>query len=56
MFYFLRWLLSDYGSWHWLVMGMVAIAVMVTFPKGLWGYAQQRWGWQVFALRRRLEA
>jgi len=55
VFFFLRWLLSDYGSWYWLVMGGVAIVVMVFFPKGLWGSIQQRWGVQVFPLQRRLK-
>jgi branched-chain amino acid transport system permease protein len=56
VFFFLRWLLSDYGSWYWLVMGSVAIVVMVFFPKGLWGFIQQRWGVQIFPLQRRLKA
>ena len=55
VFFFLRWLLADYGSWYWLVMGVVAITVMVVFPKGLWGYVQRRFGWQLFPLKRQLQ-
>lgn len=55
VFFSLRWLLADYGSWYWMVLGVVAVAVMVLFPKGLWGYAQQRFGWQLLPLQRRVE-
>lgn len=54
VFFMLRWLLADYGVWYWLVMGVVAITVMVVFPKGLWGFAQARWGWHLFPLQRKL--
>ncbi len=54
VFFGLRWLLADYGSWYWLVMGVVAVAVMVFFPKGLWGFVQQRTGLQLLPLQRRL--
>ena len=54
VFFGLRWLLADYGSWYWLVMGSVAVGVMVFFPKGLWGFVQQRFGLQFLPLQRRL--
>jgi branched-chain amino acid transport system permease protein len=54
VFFGLRWLLADYGTWYWLVMGAVAVAVMVLSPKGLWGFAQRRFGWQLLPLQRRL--
>ena len=54
VFFALRALLADYGSWYWIVMGVVAIAVMVFFPKGLWGFAKQRFGIQLFPLQRTL--
>lgn len=54
VFFGLRWLLADYGSWYWLVMGAVAVAVMVVFPKGLWGWVQRRTGLYLLPLQRRL--
>ena len=54
VFFGLRWLLADYGSWYWLVLGAVAVAVMVFFPKGLWGFVQQRFDVQLLPLQRRL--
>lgn len=55
VFFGLRWLLADYGSWYWIVMGAVAVAVMIVAPKGLWGLVQQRAGIELLPLRRRLE-
>lgn len=54
VFFGLRWLLADYGSWYWLVMGVVAVAVMVFAPKGIWGFVQQRTGLQLLPLQRKL--
>jgi branched-chain amino acid transport system permease protein len=54
IFFGLRWLLADNGSWYWLVLGAVAVITMVFFPKGLWGFVQQRLGIQLLPLQRRL--
>lgn len=54
VFFGLRWLLADYGSWYWLVLGAVAVLTMMLFPKGLWGFVQQRLGIQLLPLQRRL--
>jgi branched-chain amino acid transport system permease protein len=54
VFFGLRWLLADYGSGYWLVLGAVAVLTMVFFPKGLWGFVQQRFGIQLLPLQRRL--
>jgi len=35
-------------------LGAVAIIVMLTAPKGLWGLIVERFGWQLFPLERRL--
>jgi len=32
----------------------VAITVMIAFPKGIWGFVQQKWGWRIFSLQRKL--
>ena len=54
IFFFLRWALADYGTWYWLVMGVVAVAVVVFAPSGVWGYARDRWDLQLLPLHRRL--
>lgn len=54
VFFGLRWLLADYGSWYWLVLGAAAVLTMVLFPKGLWGFVGQRFDIQLLPLQRRL--
>jgi branched-chain amino acid transport system permease protein len=54
IFFALNKLFSDYGTWYLLGLGVLAIVVTIFFKQGLWGYAQQRWGWTLFPTQRRL--
>jgi branched-chain amino acid transport system permease protein len=54
VFFLLRQTLADLGAIYLLILGVVAIAVMLKAPKGLWGLVAERFGWQVFPLQRRL--
>jgi branched-chain amino acid transport system permease protein len=54
IFFLLRQTLADLGAIYLLILGVVAIAVMLKAPKGLWGLLADRFGWQVFPLERRL--
>ena len=54
IFFLLRQTLADLGAIYLLILGVVAIAVMLHAPKGLWGLIADRFGWQVFPLQRRL--
>lgn len=54
IFFALRQLLADYGSVYLIILGVVAIAVMLKSPHGLWGYFAERYGWQLFPLARHL--
>jgi len=54
IFFLLRQTLADLGAIYLLILGVVAIGVMLKAPKGLWGLIADRFGWQVFPLRRRL--
>jgi branched-chain amino acid transport system permease protein len=56
IFWALNKFLSDYGTWYLLGLGLLAIVVTIFFKQGLWGYAQQRWGWSLFPTQRRLVA
>ena len=56
IFFLLRQTLADLGAIYLLILGVVAIAVMLKAPKGLWGLIADRFGWQVFPLERRLVA
>jgi branched-chain amino acid transport system permease protein len=52
VFWFLNNFLSDYGTWYLLGLGSLAIVTTIFFRQGLWGFAQQRWGWSLFPTRR----
>ncbi|UUX94356.1 branched-chain amino acid ABC transporter permease [Aquabacterium sp. J223] len=54
IFFLLNKLFSDYGTWYLLGLGLLAIVVTIRFRQGLWGWAQQRWGWSLFPTGRRL--
>jgi branched-chain amino acid transport system permease protein len=54
VFFLLNKFFSDYGTWYLLGLGVLAIVVTIYFKQGLWGWAQQRWGWSLFPTQRRL--
>jgi branched-chain amino acid transport system permease protein len=54
VFYILQSTLSDFGSWYLLSLGLIAIAVMLFAPRGLWGLVADRTGLQLFPVQRRL--
>jgi branched-chain amino acid transport system permease protein len=54
VFFLLRQTLADLGAIYLLILGVIAIAVMLKAPKGIWGWVADRFGWQVFPLERRL--
>jgi branched-chain amino acid transport system permease protein len=54
IFFILQEQLSDFGAAYLIVLGVVAIVVMVVFPKGLWGSLAERFDLHVFPVRRRL--
>ncbi len=54
IFYALQSALADYGAWYLLTLGLLAIAVMLFAPRGLWGLLSDRTGIQLFPVQRRL--
>lgn len=54
VFFVLRSLLADYGSWYLIVLGLVAVIVMIKAPTGIWGYFAQRFDFHLFPVRRRV--
>ena len=53
VYFALRELLADYGAAYLVVLGLVAIAVVVVAPRGLWGLVESRVP-ALFAVQRRL--
>jgi branched-chain amino acid transport system permease protein len=54
VFFVLRELLADYGSWYMIVLGAVAVAVMLKAPQGAWGLVAERFDLHFFPVQRRL--
>jgi len=54
VFWLLSKFFSDFGSWYLMGLGLLAIVTTIYFKQGLWGYAQQRWGWSLFPTQRGL--
>jgi branched-chain amino acid transport system permease protein len=52
VFFALRQTLADLGTIYLLTLGAVAILIMLTAPKGIWGLIVESFGWQVFPLER----
>ena len=54
IFFLLRQLFADLGSLYLLMLGGVAIVIMLKAPRGVWGLVADRFGLQIFPLRRRV--
>lgn len=54
VFFLLRGFLADLGTLYLMILGLVAIAVILKSPKGIWGYVSERYGIALFPLARRV--
>ncbi len=54
VYFLLREFLADFGTLYLLFLGTLAIVVMLAAPKGLWGYAAERFGWSLFPVGYRI--
>ena len=54
VYFVLRQLLSDYGSWYLIVLGCVAVAFMLWIPRGIWGLMIRRFDLNFFPVQRRV--
>lgn len=54
VYFVLREVLSDYGSWYLIVLGSVAVAFMLWAPRGIWGVVARRFDLHFFPVQRRL--
>ncbi len=54
LYFTLRQTLSDYGAWYLIGLGLLAIVVMIRFPRGIWGELAARFGWRLFPVQRLL--
>ncbi|MEO8184859.1 MAG: branched-chain amino acid ABC transporter permease [Deltaproteobacteria bacterium] len=54
VFYLVSKLFSDYGTWYLVGLGILAIAITILFPRGLWGYLSHAYDLHFFPIQRRL--
>jgi ABC-type branched-subunit amino acid transport system permease subunit len=48
VFFVLQQALSHYGTWYFIILGIVAMAVAIWAPRGLWGLISDRLGIRLF--------
>ncbi len=54
IYFALREWLADFGTWYVITLGIIAIAVMVLAPNGLWGSLMRRMKFRLFPAETRL--
>ncbi len=54
IYFGLRELLADYGTWYLILLGVVAVAIMLKAQDGIWGLIAKRFDLHLFPVRRRL--
>jgi branched-chain amino acid transport system permease protein len=54
LFILLRETLSDLGALYLIILGAIAVFIMLFAPKGIWGLLQDKFGWQLFPVGRKL--
>ena len=54
LFFILRQTLADLGSLYLLMLGVIAIAVMLKAPRGVWGYVAEKFDLDLVPLERRV--
>jgi branched-chain amino acid transport system permease protein len=52
IYFTLRELLADYGSWYLIIMGCVAVFFMLYARDGIWGWISARFHLHIFPVRR----
>ena len=55
IFFVLRETLADYGAVYLIALGVIAILIMLFARRGVWGYLADRFGLEIFPLRRRVK-
>ncbi|MCB1502042.1 MAG: branched-chain amino acid ABC transporter permease [Bauldia sp.] len=54
LFFLLREVAADWGSWYLILMGSIAVVTMLFAPRGIWGLISSRYDLELFPVGRRL--
>jgi branched-chain amino acid transport system permease protein len=52
IFFLLRETLSSFGAWYLIALGLIAVIVMLHFPRGIWGAVSGKFDLHLFPTRR----
>jgi branched-chain amino acid transport system permease protein len=55
VFFGLRELLSDYGTWYLIILGLASIVVTLFIPEGIFGWVKKKTGFRIFDLSFRVK-
>ena len=55
VFFALREIAADWGTWYLIMMGAIAIAVMLIDKRGIWGFVKARYGLSILPTGHKLE-
>ena len=48
LYFLLREWLADLGAFYLMILGVIAITIMLTSPRGLWGLVVKKWDFSIF--------
>ena len=54
LYFLLREWLADLGAVYLMILGALAIAIMLTAPKGIWGFIVKKWDFSIFPVGYRI--
>jgi len=54
VFFLLREIAADWGSWYLILLGSIAVVTMLFAPRGIWGLISDKWNINLFPVGRRL--
>jgi branched-chain amino acid transport system permease protein len=55
LFFVLREFLADYGAYYLILLGVLAVAVMLRAPQGIWGWVAGKYDLRFFPVQRRIQ-
>ncbi|NVO23344.1 branched-chain amino acid ABC transporter permease [Donghicola mangrovi] len=55
LFFALRQVAADWGTWYLMLMGVIAISVMLVDKRGIWGRIESLTGWHLLPVKRTLD-
>jgi branched-chain amino acid transport system permease protein len=55
IYFVLRETTSKYGEWYFIVLGVLAIAVTIWSPQGIYGFIARKTSFFIFPLQRKLK-